>query len=61
MIIIFDLESKLTWCKTCPNFARIDQFLCNLQPKQIFRQAERQANFKLSHGNEIDNGKHVKK
>ena len=47
----------LLTAKTYLNFMRIDQFLCDLQPKQIFRQA----NFKLSHGNKINNGIQLKR
>ena len=38
--------------KTYPNFVRIDQFLSDLLPEQMFRQT----NLKRSHDNEINNG-----
>ena len=43
--------------KTYPNFVRIDQFLRDLQPKQIFRQS----NFKLSYDNKINNDIQLKR
>ena len=43
---------RLLTAKTFPNFVRIDQFLRDLYPKQIFRQT----NFKLPHDNKINNG-----
>ena len=47
----FGVQTKLILtAKTDPKFLRTDQFLRDLQPKQIFIQT----NFKLSHGNEIN-------
>ena len=47
------LEYKL-WllvAKTFPNSVEIDYFLCDLYSKQLFKLI----NFKMSHGNEINN------
>ena len=43
---------KLLTAKTYRNFVRIDQFLRDLYPKQI----DKQTNFKLWSGDEINNG-----
>ena len=36
----FWLQINVT-AKTYPNFKKIDQFLCDLQPKRILRQTDR--------------------
>ena len=42
MVTIFGAQIKAAYCKNISKFVRIDQFVRDLQPKQIFRLTDRQ-------------------
>ena len=46
---------RLFISKTYADFLTMDQFLLDFKPKQMFRQTGSETNFKLSHGNFINN------
>ena len=49
MVKRFGVQTKVTYCKSYPNFVKIAQFFRDLQTDNL------QTNFKFSHGNEIIN------